>query len=135
MITRYGPATTALALNARKMSDWSAEDEPIQIETLEDLRDIEIQHGGGALIVERVSEGALLTISLQPGTPDSAWASGLYKSGELVEGQLVTFGTGEKIILSGGVFTKFGNVGRGFKPSYDTYQIKFTKFIAIMGGE
>ncbi len=134
-ITRYGPATHVFVVNARQITDWSAEDEPWQLETLEDLRDIEIQHGGGTLLIERVAEGVLVTVSLKPGSKDSAWFAGMYASGDLLDAQQITIGTGEKITLSGGVVTKFGDVGRAFKPSYDNYQMKFSRMVAVMGNK
>jgi hypothetical protein len=133
MVSRYGPLTHIFILNLRKLTQWSADDSPTQGETMEDLRDIEIQHGGGAIIIERVSSGWQSTISLQPGTKDSSFCSGLYISGELLEAEMTTVGTGEAIIMSGGVMTKLGPVDRGFKPSYDTYTMKFSKVVPKLG--
>lgn len=133
-ITRYGAANTSFVINTRPIKEWSNEDEPIKIETMEDKRDVELHHGGGAVIIDRINEGAIVTVSTQPGSNDSAYFSGLYASGELLEAQLTTIGTGEKIILSGGVVTKLGDIGRAFKPSNDNYTMKFSKYLPKLGG-
>nr|AKN37838.1 hypothetical protein [Vibrio tasmaniensis] len=96
-ITRYGPATHVFVVNVkRQIKDWSSDDEPWQMETLEDKRDIESHHGGGGILVERTNEGALVTVSLKPGSKDSGYFSGLYQSGDIFDAEQTTIGTGEK---------------------------------------
>ena len=133
MASKYGAATTLLVLNTRPITNFSKKDEPIQIETLDDKRELDIHYGGGAIITERIYTGCQLTVSVTPNSPDGAWFSGVYESGEVIEGQLVSMGSGEKILMSEGFVTKIGDVGRGHKPSDDEYIIKFVVYLPKMG--
>lgn len=132
--TRYGPMTHSFVLNNKPIKDWSAADTPTQLTPEEDKRNIEMQHSGGSVLTERMAVRLDVTVSIQPGTEDSAMMSGLYNSGESLEGVITSIGTLEKIIVSSGVVVGFEPIGRGFKPSHDTYKMQFAAWVMAMGG-
>lgn len=134
-VTKYGPATHIFIVNNRKVVDWSNDDEPLQLSQIDPKRELDIHHGGGGVLVERINEGRTARISLRPGSADSAFFSGLYNTGDILEATMITIGTNEKVLLSGGTVNEMGDIGRGFRPSNDNYSMDFLKFVPVMGGD
>ncbi len=131
MITKYGAATSVLILNALPITDFSSDDNPVEIEVDDDKIEFEVQHGGGAVRTDRKATLMTVRVSVQPGTEQSQAIRGWYYSGADVEGSFMNIGTAEKFVFSGGACVNFDRVGRGFKPTADVYIFKFTKHIGV----
>lgn len=77
-------SNTVITVNGRAIEDWGQQDPPYLDEPIDQKRTVVRGQGGNAVVLERKNPGRRITLYLLPGSADSSYLNGLYKSGAIV---------------------------------------------------
>lgn len=131
--TTNGFVTT---VNGRPMTDWGEAAQPFTDEPIDPKRALRRGRGGNALKTGSSNPGRRVTLSFNPGGPDSAFMQGLFETGANVEISRQQIGTLEAAIGIEGVVVNDGPVGRGGTTiTDDVFILEFNVWNAGKGGE
>lgn len=125
-----------LTINGRTISDWGESATPYNDEPIDPKRVLRRGQGGNAAKLSRSNPGRRVTISLNPGSPDSAYMSGLDLADAVITLSMTQIGTLEAAVGTEGVIVNDGGSGRaGMTITDDTYIIEFNTWSGTKGGE
>lgn len=133
----YGPSNFVWTLNGRATSDWGEAAQPYTDEEIRPMSTLRQGQGASAVFLDAVTTGRRVVISLTPGSPDSAYYQGLYKSKAVVTGTKTQIGTLEAAVGTEGRIVSNGQSGRagGSSVTDDVYTIEFNLWDDSRGGE
>ena len=134
-IANYATDLWVVTLNGRPITDWGETATPFSDSPIDQKRSLRRGQGGNAIKLERSNPGRALSIYLNPGSPDSAYAQGLLNSGATITVTAQQIGTLETIIGTEGVAINDGANGRGGTTiSDDQYMYEFNSWTQVKGG-
>lgn len=123
-------------LQGRDIDDWGTTDPPFVAEDIDDTNTLNRGFGGNAANFRRSNPGMRFTMNLTPGSPQSAYLSGLYRANTIVRGGYVNVGTLEAGAGFEGIITRRPNTGRGGPGlADDTWVVEFNRSERNYGGE
>ena len=128
---------TVVTVNGRLISDWGASDPAYSDEPIDTKRNLIRGLGGNAVVLERTNPGRRVTLSLRPGSEDSAYLQGLYNTGAVITLTRTQVGALDGAVGTEGVMTQeqgVTRVGHG-QISDDVYTFEFNTWSATRGGE
>ena len=76
-INNFDVAGAIWTVNGRQVKDWGETDPPVSVDPIDDQRVLRRGLGGNATGISRSNPGRRVTMNLNPGSPDSAYMSGL----------------------------------------------------------
>lgn len=128
---------TVVTVNGRQITDWSFDSPAIQEEPIDPKRVVLHGQGGNAVLLERKNPGHRVTLSVNPGGPDSAFLHSLYLSGAIITYTRTQVGSLENVVATEGVITQENAIGRVVTDNMggDTYTIEFNAWESLRGGE
>ena len=125
-----------LDVNGREINDWGEAATPYNDEPIDPRSVLRRGQGGNAVKIDRINPGRRVTISLNPGSPDSAFMQGLFNSGAVITVNKTQIGTLETAVGTEGTIVNDGAVGRaGTTITDDVYIIEFNAWTSLKGGE
>lgn len=123
-------------VNGRPITDWGEAAQPFTDEPIDAKRQLRRGRGGNALALGSPNPGRRVTLSLNPGGPDSAFLQGLFESGANVEITRQQIGTLEAAVGAEGIIVNDGPVGRGGNTvTDDVFIMEFNVWNGAKGGE
>ena len=123
-------------INGRTMSDYGESATPFTDSPIDPKRALRRGQGGGAVILGRTNPGRAVSIAFNPGSPDSAFMQGLFKSGAVITLSRTQIGTLDAAIGTEGTIINDGPVGRGGTTiTDDVFMMEFNTWDATKGGE
>lgn len=130
----FGTENNVVIINGRRIQDWGQADPPYTEETIDPKGDLRRGLGGRAVRLDRINPGKRVTISLNPGSPDSAYMHSLMLSkANIVLGRNV-IGSLEVATGDEGMITNDGQTGRaGQSITDDVYIMEFNSWIDMKG--
>ena len=134
-INRYDTSLWVVNINAAVINEWGVSDTPFQDDPIDQKAALVRGFGGGAITTRRDNPGRRVTLSLIPGSPNSAFLSGLFNSGATITMGATQVGTLEVITAGEGIIINDGTNSRaGSAPSDDIYIIEFNLWASLKGG-
>ncbi|HEC73113.1 MAG TPA: hypothetical protein ENI26_01935 [Methylophaga aminisulfidivorans] len=135
-INNFSVEQIVVTVNGREITDWGESEQPISEAPIDPKATLRRGKGGGAVRLDRVNPGRALTLSLNPGSPDSAYMQSLFNSNATITYTRQVIGTLEKVIGTEGVIVNDGPVNRGGQTiSDDEYMIELNAWTGLKGGE
>ena len=135
-INNYSTELLIVNINGRNITDWGETDPPYSDAELDPKTVLRRGQGGNAVRLDRINPGRTVTLNLQPGSPDSAFMSGLMNTRANITMGVKQVGTLESVIASEGVIVTRGERGRGGQTiTDDSYTMEFNLYSATSGGE
>ena len=134
-LQNFGPANSVFTLNGRLMSDWGEAASPFSDSPIDAKSILRRGQGGRAVRLDRKNPGRAVSIYLNPGSPDSAYAQGLFNSQANITASWTQIGTLESAIGTEGVIVNDAATNRaGTTISDDQYDFEFNVWNATKGG-
>lgn len=134
-VNNFSPDLFVITLNGRVIDDWGETAQPFTDEPIDPKSVLRRGQGGNACRLDRINPGRRVTLNLNPGGQDSAYANGLMESGATITVSKTQIGTLEAAIGTEGVIVNDGTVGRGGSTiTDDVYNIEFNTWSATKGG-
>lgn len=131
----FSVPNNVVTVNGRQLKDWGETDPPVDESPIDPKRALRRGLGGNAAKLERSNPGRQVTISLNPGGPDSAYMQQLFNSGATITYTRTQIGTLEGTIGAEGVIVNDGPTGRGgMTITDDQYIIEFNTWNGSKGG-
>ena len=132
----YSTDSLIVAVNLRQLTDWGENDPPFDHDYPNELGTMRKGLGGGASRLDLVEPGQVFNIYLQPGSPDSAYMSGLMNSKANITVAHSQLGTLEAGLGREGMITNRQSAGRGGQSiTDDIFTITCNKYNETLGGE
>ena len=120
-----------VTVNGRQITDWGEAATPFTDAPIDAKAQLRRGQGGNAVRLNRINPGRLVTMYLNPGSPDSAYMQSLFVSGANVTVTTTQIGTLESSTGTEGVITNDGQRGRGGSTiTDDQLMIEFNTWIA-----
>lgn len=136
MSTDFSIDGWVVAVNGRPLTDWGETDPPYTDAPIDPRAVLRRGLGGRACKINRKNPGRQVTLNMNPGSPDSAYLSGLLNAGTDIQISATQVGTLESKVGTEGVIVNDGTDGRGGTAiSDDQYIIEFNIWAATKGGE
>lgn len=125
-----------ITVNGRQINDWGNSDPPYQDAQIDPSSTLRRGLGGTGVRFDRINPGRSVTLSLQPGSPDSAYLQGLLNSKSNITITKTIIGTLENAIGTEGVIIGTGSTGRG-GPNFsdDVFNLEFNGWTEMKGGK
>ena len=134
-LERFSTDLLTVSVNGRLINDWGTADPPWSDSSLDDPSVLMRGLGGGAIRFDRTNPGRAVTLSLMPGSPDSAYMQGLFNSKANVTITFTQIGTLEEAVGTEGLIVNDGPRNRGGPNiSDDVYNLQFNGWTAFKGG-
>ncbi len=125
----------ASIINGRILNDLGETNPPVTFQEIDPPSVLRRGQGGGAIRMDRINPGMRVTISLNPGSPDSAYMQGLFNSKANISAGFSQIGTLEVYTGTEGVIVSRGGTGRGGTTiTDDQYVIEFNGWTESRGG-
>lgn len=135
-LSNFSPDLYAMTINGRVINDWGEAATPVNDEPIDPATALRRGQGGGGIRLDRKNPGRRISISLNPGSTDSAYMQGLFNSKANITLSAVQIGTLEATIATEGVITNDGPVGRGGTTiTDDVFIMEFNVYSGGKGGE
>lgn len=135
-INNFSTDLFAFNVNGRDITDWGENATPYNDEPIDPRASLRRGQGGNATLLNRINPGRRVTISLNPGSPDSAFMQGLLNSGAVISCGKTQIGTLEGAVGTEGAIVNDGTVGRaGSTITDDVYIMEFNVWSSTKGGE
>lgn len=135
-INNFSTDLFAFNVNGRDITDWGENETPYNDEPIDPRAVLRRGQGGNATLLNRINPGRSVTISLNPGSPDSAFMKGLMNSGAVITCGYTQIGTLEGAVGTEGAVVNDGATGRaGSTITDDVYIMEFNSWSATKGGE
>lgn len=135
-INNFSTDLFTFSVNGRDITDWGENATPYNDEPIDPRAALRRGQGGNATLLNRINPGRRVTISLNPGSPDSAFMKGLMNSGAVITCGYTQIGTLEGAVGSEGAIVNDGATGRaGSTITDDVYIIEFNVWSSTKGGE
>lgn len=135
-LQNFGPANSVFTLNGRLMTDWGEAASPFSDSPIDAKSSLRRGQGGRAVRLDRKNPGRAVSIYLNPGSPDSAYAQGLFNANANITASWTQIGTLEAAIGTEGVIVNDAASNRaGTTISDDQYDFEFNVWNATKGGE
>lgn len=135
-LNNFSTEKHAVNINGRTIEDWGQSDPPYTDDPIDQPSQLIRGQGGGAVRFDRLNPGRRVTLNLMPGSPDSAYLSGLYNSKANITLGRVQIGTLEAATGTEGVIVNKNQTGRGGASlSDDQYVVEFNGWTETSGGE
>ena len=134
-INNYSTELHIVNVNGRDITDWGETDSPYTESELDPRSVLRRGLGGNAVRLDRKNPGRSVTLNLQPGSPDSAYMTGLLNTRANITLGRKQVGTLESVLASEGVIVSRGETGRGGQTiTDDSFTIEFNLFSESTGG-
>ena len=134
-VQNYSTDLFLLNINGRAITDYGETDPPVVHDEIDPQSVLRRGQGGHAVRLDRINPGRALTVNLNPGSPDSAFLSGLLVSKASLTCGYTQVGTLETAIGTQGVIVTKGSTGRGGQTiTDDQYIIHFNTWSETTGG-
>ncbi|MCK5126784.1 MAG: hypothetical protein KAR42_11060 [candidate division Zixibacteria bacterium] len=125
----------SVTVNGRTISDWGETPTPVTDEPIDQKSTLRRGQSKRAIRLDRQTPGRRVTLNLNPGSPDSAYISGLMNSNANIIYTSTQIGTLEADIGTEGVIVNDGPKGRGGDTiTDDQYIIEFNNWKGTKGG-
>jgi len=135
-VNNYSTDGFVTTVNGREITDWGENSTPYNDEPIDPRSVLRRGQGGRAVRMDRSNPGRRATISLNPGSPDSAYMQGLMNSNANISIHRQQIGTLEVATGTEGVIVNDGSVGRGGTTiTDDQYIMEFNQWTALAGGD
>ncbi|WP_341232370.1 hypothetical protein [uncultured Methylophaga sp.] len=135
-LNNFSTENTVITVNGREITDFGETDPPVNDSPIDPKSVLRRGLGGNAVRLDRNNPGREVTISLNPGSPDSAYMQGLFNSNANITFTKTIIGSLENAVGSEGVIVNDGSVGRGGQTiTDDQYIIHFNSWTGLKGGE
>ena len=135
-LNNFSTENTVITVNGREITDFGETDPPVSDSPIDPKSVLRRGLGGNAVRLDRNNPGREVTISLNPGSPDSAYMQGLFNSNANITFTKTIIGSLENAVGSEGVIVNDGSVGRGGQTiTDDQYIIQFNSWTGLKGGE
>ena len=135
-LANFGPDNSVFVLNGRIMTDWGEAASPFSDSPIDAKSVLRRGQGGKAIRLNRKNPGRAVSIYLNPGSPDSAYAQGLMNSQADITASWTQIGTLEAAIGTEGICVNdAANSRAGTTVSDDQYNYEFNVWNATKGGE
>ena len=124
-------------VNGRQLTNWGETDPPFTHSYPNGLGKIKRGTGGGGARMDLVEPGQVFKFNLMPGSPDSAYMSGLLNSRATITVAHSQLGTIEAGLGREGMMINLDETGRGGTESLtdDVYEVDCVKYTGTKGGK
>lgn len=134
-LANYDISQSVVVINGRTITDWGETATPFTDAPIDPKRVLRRGMGGRAVVLARSNNGRTVTLNLNPASPDSAFMSGLLKTGATIELSYTHIGTLESAIGTEGTVVNDGQRGRaGTTITDDQFIIEFNVWDGNYGG-
>lgn len=134
-LQNFGPDNSVFTLNGRVMTDWGEAASPFVDSPIDAKSVLRRGQGGKAVRLNRKNPGRAVSVYLNPGSPDSAYAKGLMTSQADITCTWTQIGTLEAAIGTEGVCVNdAANNRAGTTISDDQYNYEFNVWTSTSGG-
>lgn len=134
-VSYYSTDLFAFTVNGRPIGDWGETATPYTDEPIDPRSTLRRGQSKRAVRLDKLAPGRRVTLNLTPGSPDSAYMSGLMNSNASITSGYTQIGTLEGAIGTEGVIVNDGPNGRGGDTiTDDQYIIEFNNWNATKGG-
>lgn len=135
-IKNYSTDLMVITVNGRQINDWGTADPPYSDAPIDPKSTLRRGLGNSAVRFDRDNNGRTVTLSLLPGTPDSAYMQGLMNSKANITVTKTIIGTLEAAAGTEGVIINDAQAGRGgSNVSDDVYTMEFNGWTQMKGGK
>lgn len=135
-LENYSTDQIVVTVNGREITDWGDAESPIIDAPIDPRSTLRRGKGGNAVRLDRINPGRAVTLSLNPGSPDSAYMQALFNSYANISFSTTVIGTLENAIGTEGVIVNDGPTNRGGTTiSDDQYMMEFNAWTGLKGGE
>jgi hypothetical protein len=124
-----------VAVNGRQLTNWGENDPPFDHDYPSELGDMKKGLGGDAARLDLIEPGQMFNFYLMPGSPDSAFMSGLKNSRATITVAHSQLGTLEAGLGREGMMKNRQSIGRGGQSiTDDIYSVLCNKYVGTTGG-
>lgn len=135
-LNNFSTEQIIVLINGREITDWGESDSPITESPIDQRSILRRGKGSNAVRLDRINPGRAVTLSLNPGSPDSAYMQSLLNSNANITYSRTVIGTLENVIGTEGVITNDGPVNRGGTTiTDDQFLMEFNAWTGLKGGE
>ena len=136
-INNFSADLFVISVNTREISDWGETDPAYSDAPIDPTSVLRRGQRGRAIRLDRSNPGRAVTLNLNPGSPDSAYMSGLFASKANMSVSKTQIGTLEAAVGTEGIIANDGSVDRAGATtiSDDQYILEFNGWTATKGGE
>lgn len=135
-LNNFSTEQIIVLVNGREITDWGESDSPITEAPIDQRSTLRRGKGGNAVRLDRINPGRAVTLSLNPGSPDSAYMQSLFNSNANITYSRTVIGTLENVIGTEGVITNDAAVNRGgVTITDDQFLMEFNAWTGLKGGD
>lgn len=133
-LNNFSTENFVVVVNGRQITDWGEAATPFTDDPIDQAAQLRRGQGGNAVRLDRINPGRRVQLSLNPGSPDSAFLQGLYVSRANINLERTQIGTLDTAVGTEGVMINDGQVGRGGSTiTDDVFIIEFNGWNAAKG--
>lgn len=133
-LNNFSTENQVVVVNGREITDWGEAEEPISEGPIDPKTVLRRGRGGNAVRLDRINPGRTVTLSLNPGSPDSAYMQSLFNSNANINYGRTVIGTLENVVGAEGAIVNDGPSNRGGQSiTDDVYIMEFNAWTGIKG--
>lgn len=131
-VNNFSTDYIVVTVNGREIKDWGDNASPITESPIDPRSTLRRGMGGNAVRLDRINPGRAVTLSINPGSPDSSYLQGLFNSRANITYSRTVIGTLENAVGTEGVIINDGAVNRGgVTITDDEYMFEFNAWTGI----
>lgn len=132
----FSPSNTDFRINGGEITDWGQTAQPLLIEPIDAMGTLIRGQAKGSVRLDNDNHGWRVTVFVLPGSPNSAFLSGLRISKANLTFSHTVISTLEAAIGSEGMFVNIGQIGRAGNSAVtdDQFIMEFTAADLNTGG-